>query len=179
MITSLKDAARQPVPMIVVSDFRWFAVRCRRGMETLVDFKLRTMLIETLLPLARQSHPQPRRTSGSPAHPLFSGYLFANFCAATSLKAVALSRGVLGVVSKNGAPVPVNEAIITSLRHRVGPDGFIELCESSAIRRDDLRTGSIPIPTWPSVFQPQLSDERRVQILIRALQESLEPSGCL
>jgi transcriptional antiterminator RfaH len=179
MITSLKDAARQPVPMIVVSDFRWFAVRCRRGMETLVDFKLRTMLIETLLPLARQSHRQPRRTSGSPAHPLFSGYLFANFCAATSLKAVALSRGVLGVVSKNGTPVPVNEAIIRSLRHRVGANGFIDLCESSTTRPDDLQTASSSSPTWLSVFQPQLSDERRVQILIRILQESLEPSGCL
>ena len=176
MITSRKDAPHQPFAMTVVSDFRWFAVRCRRGMETLVDFKLRTMLIETLLPLAKQSNRQPRRTSGSLAYPLFAGYLFANFCAASSLRAVALSRGVLRVVSKNGAPVPVDEAIITSLRQRVGSDGFIELCDSSTTRRDDLQTACDPIQIWLSVFQPQLSDERRVRILIRSLQEYRETS---
>ena len=79
MITSWTDAPHQPFAMTLVSDFRWFAVRCRRGMESLVDFKLRTMLIETLLPLAKQSTQQPRRTSGSLASPLFAGYLFANF----------------------------------------------------------------------------------------------------
>jgi hypothetical protein len=89
MITSWTDAPHQPS---AVSDFRWFAVRCRHGMETLVDFKLRTMLIETLLPLAKESTRQPRRTSGSLASPLFAGYLFANFCTASSLRAVALSR---------------------------------------------------------------------------------------
>jgi transcription antitermination factor NusG len=162
--------------MTAVSDFRWFAVRCRRGMETLVDFKLRTMLIETLLPLAKQSNRQPRRTSGSLAYPLFAGYLFANFCAASSLRAVALSRGVLRVVSKNGAPVPVNEAIITSLRQHVGSDGFIGLCDSSTTRRDDLQTACDPIQIWLSVFQQQLSDERRVRILIRSLQEYTETS---
>jgi transcription antitermination factor NusG len=176
MITSRKDAPHQPFARTKVSDFRWFGVRCRRGMETLVDFKLRTMLIETLLPLAKQSTRQPRRTSGSLAYPLFTGYLFANFCAASSLRAVALSRGVLHVVSKNGAPVPVNEAIITSLRQRVGSDGFIELCESSITRRDDLQTACDPIQIWLSVFQPQLSDERRVKILIRILEDYRQAS---
>ena len=173
MITSWTDAPHQPS---AVSDFRWFAVRCRHGMETLVDFKLRTMLIETLLPLAKESTRQPRRTSGSLASPLFAGYLFANFCAASSLRAVALSRGVLRVVSKNGAPVTVSEAIITSLRQRVGSDGFIELGESSTTRRDDLLIACDPIQIWLSVFQPQLSDQHRVRILIRILEEYRETS---
>ena len=61
---------------------------------------------------------------------------------------MALSRGVLHVVSTKGKPVPVNDAIIASLRERVGPGGFVELC-----------------------------DERRIEILIQTLQESLEISG--
>ena len=80
------------------------------------------------------------------------------------------------MVSKNGAPVPVSEAIITSLRQRVGSDGFIELCESSTTRRDDLLTACDPIQIWLSVFQPQLSDQHRVRILIRILQEYRETS---
>ena len=92
--------------MSVLSDFRWFAVRCRPGMEALVDFRLRAMLIETLLPLTKDSIVRPQRSSSAPVRPLFNGYLFANFCVANSLRTVALSRGVLGVVSKNGEPVP-------------------------------------------------------------------------
>ena len=85
-----------------------------------------------------------------------------------------MSRGVLRVVSKNGAPVPVNEAIITNLRQRLGSNGFIELCESSTSRRDDLSPSSDL--AWPNVFRRQLSDERHVQVLILALQESSEAS---
>lgn len=171
MITSLKEATNQPFTISALSDFSWFAVRCRHGMESLVDLKLRTMLIETLLPLTKQSSRQTRRTSRSPASPFFAGFLFANFCAASSLRAVALSRGVLCVISDHGTPVPVNEAIIASLRQRVGPDGFIELCESSTTRREDLHIASEPMQTWLSVFQPQLSNGRRVEILLRILQE--------
>jgi hypothetical protein len=89
MITSLKEATNQPFTMSAWSDFSWFAVRCRHGMESLVDLKLRTMLIETLLPLTKQSSRQTRRTSRSPASPFFAGFLFANFCAASSLRAVS------------------------------------------------------------------------------------------
>jgi transcription antitermination factor NusG len=134
-----------------------------------VDFKLRTMLIETLFPLAKQSDGQPRCTSRDLSRPLFAGYLFANFRAAASLRAVAVSRGVLRVVSKNGAPLPVNESITTSLRQRVGPDGLIDLCESSTIPRNDLQAVPDPMEAWLSVFQPQLSDERRVEILVQIL----------
>jgi hypothetical protein len=70
----------------------------------------------------------------------------------------------------------VNEAIITSLRQRVGSDGFIELCESSITRRDDLQTACDPIQIWLSVFQPQLSDEGRVKILIRILEDYRQAS---
>jgi hypothetical protein len=174
MIRSLKESTQQPFPKTLVSDFHWFAVRCRRGMETLVDLKLRTMLIETLLPLAKPSSRQPRRIWPHFPRPFFAGYLFANFCAATSLNAVALTRGVLRVVSKKGAPVPLHETIITSLRQRVGPDGFIELAESSTTHRKGLQPASDPTATWASVFEPQLSDECRVQLLIRILEESRE-----
>jgi transcription antitermination factor NusG len=169
MIMSGKCTAHASFATSVLSDFRWFAVRCRRGMEIIVDFKLRTMLIETLFPLAKQSDGQPRCTSRDLSRPLFAGYLFANFRAAASLRAVAVSRGVLRVVSKNGAPLPVNESIITSLRQRVGPDGLIDLCESSTIPRNDLQAVPDPMEAWLSVFQPQLSDERRVEILVQIL----------
>ena len=171
MITSGQCAAHASFATSELSDFHWFAVHCRRGMESVVDFKLRAMLIETLFPLAKQSNAQPRCISQSVGRPLFAGYLFANFRAATSLRAVALSRGVLGVFSTNGAPVPVNEMIIVTLRQRLGPDGFIELCQSSTTLRNEPEEVFDPVESWLSVFEGQLSDQRRAEILVRILQQ--------
>ena len=159
----------------VLSDFRWFAVHCHPGMETVVDFTLRTMLIETLLPMAKQAVPHSRYTACPLMRPLFAGYLFANFCAANSLRTVALSRGVLHVVSAKGKPVPVSDAIIASLRQRLGPDGSVELCGCPRLDRPQVAPG--PLQYWPTVFERRLSDKRRIEILIQTLQESFGISG--
>jgi hypothetical protein len=159
----------------VLSDFRWFAVHCHPGMETVVDFTLRTMLIETLLPMAKQPVAHSRDTERLLVRPLFAGYLFANFCVANSLRTVALSRGVLHVVSAKGKPVPVSDAIIATLRERVGPDGLVELCGCPRLDRPQGAPG--PLRYWPTVFDRRLSDERRIEILIQTLQESLGTSG--
>ena len=155
----------------VLSDFRWFAVHCHPGMESVVDFTLRTMLIETLLPMAKRAVRHSRHT----ARPLFTGYLFANFCVANSLRTVALSRGVLHVVSTKGKPVPVSDEIIASLRERVGPDGFVELCDCPRLDRPQVAPRLVQY--WATVFERRLSDERRIEILIQTLQESLGISG--
>jgi transcription antitermination factor NusG len=155
----------------VLSDFRWFAVHCHPGMETVVDFTLRTMLIETLLPMAKQAVRHSRHTARLLVRPLFAGYLFANFCVANSLRTVALSRGVLHVVSAKGKPVPVSDAIIASLRERVGPDGLVELCGCPRLDRPQVAPG--PLQYWPTIFEERLSDERRIEILLQTLQESL------
>ena len=157
-----------------MSDFRWFAVHCHPGMEIVVDFTLRTMLIETLLPMAKQPVAHSRRPERLLVRPLFAGYLFANFCLANSLRTVALSRGVLHVVSANGKPVPVSEEIIASLRGRVGPDGFVELCGP---RLDRPQVAPGPLQYWSTVFERRLSDERRIEVLIQTLQESLGALG--
>ena len=88
---------------------------------------------------------------------------------------VALSRGVLHVVSTKGKPVPVSDAIIASLRERVGPDGFVELCDCPRLDRPQVAPGLLQ--DWPTVFERRLSDERRIEILIQTLQESLGISG--
>ena len=144
-------------------------------METVVDFTLRTMLIETLLPMAKQAVPPSRYTACPLMRPLFAGYLFANFCAANSLRTVALSRGVLHVVSAKGKPVPVSDAIIASLRQRLGPDGSVELCGCPRLDRPQVAPG--PLQYWPTVFERRLSDKRRIEILIQTLQESFGISG--
>ena len=152
------------------SDMHWFAIPCRSGAEAQVDFNLRTMLIETLLPLARRPMRHARRIACMVVRPLFTGYLFARFSVPDSLRAVAFSRGVLRVLGTRGQPAPVEDNIIASIRERVGCDGCIELSAAPLVPGDTVRINSGPLSGWLGVFERQLSDDRRIEILIKTLQ---------
>ena len=152
------------------SDMHWFAIQCRSGAEAQVEFNLRTMLIETLLPLARRPIRHARRIARMVVRPLFTGYLFARFSVADSLRAVAFSRGVLRVLGTRGQPTPVEDGIIASIRERVGSDGCVELSAAPLVAGDPVRITSGPLSGWRGVFERQLSDERWIEILIETLQ---------
>jgi len=153
-----------------LSDFHWFAIQCRSGAEAQVDFNLRTMFIETLLPLARRPMRHARRIARMVVRPLFTGYLFARFSVGNSLRAVAFSRGVIRVLGTRGQPLVVDDAIIEDLRERIGSHGCVELCDAPLAPGDAVRITSGPLRGWLGVFERQLSDDRRVEILIETLQ---------
>ena len=102
--------------------------------------------------------------------PLFAGYLFARFSLAVSLRAVAFGR-VLGTRNR---PLLVDDAIIASLRERIGLDGCVELSAAPLARGDAVRITSGPLVGWSGVFERELSDARRVIILIETVQQ-----GCI
>ena len=102
---------------------------------------------------------------------LFPGYLFARFCAADSLRAVTYSRGVVRVVGAGDRPSPVEDAIIESIRARIGADGCVELIERGLGGNDRVRITSGPLAGWSGVFERELSDSQRVVILIETLQQ--------
>jgi len=103
--------------------------------------------------------------------PLFSGYLFARFCAAVSLRAVRYSRGVLRVVGGGDRPWPVDDVIIADIRERIGPEGFLEMLERPLRIGDPVCITGGPLAGWSGIFDSQLSDAERVVILIETLQQ--------
>jgi transcriptional antiterminator RfaH len=128
------------------------------------------MLIETFLPLARRPMRHARRIARMVVRPFFTGYLFARFCVTDSLRAVAYSRGVIRVLGTRGQPLAVDDAIIASLRERLDSDDCIEFCNGPLAVGDAVRITSGPLRGWSGVFERQLSDDRRVEILIETLQ---------
>ena len=151
-------------------DFHWFAIQCHTGLETQVNFNLRRMFIETLLPLALRPMRHSRRIARMVVRPLFTGYLFARFSIADSLRAVAFSRGVVRVLATRGQPLVVDDAVIASLRERLGADGCVDLSTAPLGVGDSVRIAAGPLRGWSGVFERELSDERRVEILIETLE---------
>jgi transcriptional antiterminator RfaH len=167
--------------MTLPAETYWFAIQTRAGAEAAVDFRLRSLLFETLLPLALRSFRHATRTARMVARPLFPGYLFARFCAEASLRAVTYSRGVVRVLSAGDRPIPVDDAIVASIRARIGANGWVEFDECSLAAGDRVRITAGPLAGWSGVFARESSDAQRVVILIETLQQGrvVIPRGCL
>src|SRR5947207_955888 len=111
--------------MSTTDEIQWFAIQSRVGAEAAAGSNLRALSIETLLPLVRRPVHHATRTPRMVLRPFFPGYLFGRFCAATSLRAVSYTLGVLRVVGGGGRPWPVDDVIIADIRERIGPEGWV------------------------------------------------------
>jgi transcriptional antiterminator RfaH len=150
----------------------WFAIQTRPNTEAATEAQLHALPVETLLPLARRSVRHATRTPRIVLRPLFPGYLFAYFCAAISLRAVKYSRGVLRVLgSASDSPWPIDDAVISAIRARLGSEGCVELTERPFGAGDAVRITDGPLAGWSGVFDCALSDAERVVILIETLQQ--------
>ncbi len=104
----------------------WFCVKSRPRQESVAARNLATLEgVEVLMPRVRRL----RKGHDGPKHvvePLFPGYLFARYEPADSHGPVRSTRGVLHVVSKAGAAVKVQDAVIAELT-ALGPDATLTL----------------------------------------------------
>ena len=157
--------------MATLTDMQWFAIQAHPTAEAVAEFSLNSLSIETLLPLVRRPVRHATRGARLVFRALFPGYLFARFCAADSLRAVIYSRGVVRVLGAGDLPIPVGEAIIASIRERIGADGCVELIERGLGANDRVRITSGPLAGWSGVFERELNDTQRVVILIETLQQ--------
>jgi transcription antitermination factor NusG len=104
--------------------------------------------------------------------PLFRSYLFAKFSVVSHLARIQFARGVRRVLSADGTPIPVDEMIVESIRSRMGVDGLVRLEE------EDWKTGtrfaiqSGPLRGLAGLFERELEDGQRVQLLVESIQYS-------
>jgi transcriptional antiterminator RfaH len=157
--------------MTANDEMQWFAIQTHPRAEAVAESNLHALSIETLLPLVRRHVHHATREPRLVLRPLFTGYLFARFCASGSLRAVKYSRGVARVVGGGGEPWPVDDLIIEDIRERIGPEGCVELCEPPFSVGDRVSVTKGPLAGWSGIFDCQLSDAQRVVILIETLQQ--------
>lgn len=98
----------------VSDDFSWYAVATRSRHERVVHQQLEQYAIDAFLPtVARWSHWKDRRKRIE--WPLFPGYCFARFSGRHTLP-VLKCVGVVGIVSFDGKPAPIDDDELSNLR---------------------------------------------------------------
>jgi transcriptional antiterminator RfaH len=166
-----RTTCKSELKVLPFVDTHWFAVQAHSRAEAAAEFGLRSLSIETLLPLVRRPVHHARRAARHVVRALFPGYLFARFCAADLLRAVTYSRGVIRVLGAGDRPLPVDDGIIASIRARIGAEGCVEFDERPLNVGDYVRLTAGPLAGWSGVFERATSDARRVQILLQTVQQ--------
>ena len=144
----------------------WYAVHTKSKQEDRADCNLRAWKVKTLAPKIKER--RYNEYSGKVSYlvkPLFPGYIFAYFKLCEFLQKVRFSRGVNGVVSIGGKPVPIDDEIIDIIIAREGSDGLVRLNEE--LRPGDkvmVRKG--PMRNLIGLFERHYNDQERVSILL-------------
>jgi transcriptional antiterminator RfaH len=145
----------------------WYAVHTKPRQESLAEFTLQRLGVETLCPKLKQQK-IIRRKRVETINPLFPGYLFARFQVETHYRAVNAGRGVQRVVALGTTPTVVDKAIITSIQQRV-EDGYITLRPAPLSPGQRVRIHEGPFQGLEAVFEKALSDHQRAVLLLQAL----------
>jgi transcriptional antiterminator RfaH len=144
----------------------WYVLWTNPKQEDRAAGNLRAWGVETLNPKFRQScyderNGKPNRTIKC----LFPRYIFARFSANSLLHKVRFTRGVQSVVSFGGSPTPVDEEVVTIIRHRTGQDGLVRV-GYEPIPGDVVTVKHGPWKNLIAIFERETRDSDRVLILL-------------
>src|SRR5919106_1118733 len=105
------------MPSQASTDQQWYACRTRARAEKKVDRLLTAAGVTSYVPLIERVRTWSDR-SKRVAFPLFPGYVFAR-SALASLPEIVRIPNLIEIVRVNGAPTPIREAEIESIRSLV------------------------------------------------------------
>ena len=146
----------------------WFAVQTKSQQESFAAALLAKRQLEVFLPLVGEPH-MARRGAGRTTKALFSGYFFARFRPIDSLEAVRYTPGVLSVVSSGRMPVAVAPEVISDIRARIHPDGFVRLKPRGPKTGDQVIIEDGPLGGLMGRVERESDDGQRVTILLAEL----------
>ena len=148
---------------------RWYAVHTPPKQEDRANDNLMAWGVQTFSPKVKENRPNPY--TGRPFYiikAVFPRYIFARFDVYSTLRKVLFTRGVRSVVSFGGAPVQVDDEVITLIQSRVEEGGFVKV-------EEELRTGDKvviengPLKNLAGVFERAVKGSDRVLILLAAI----------
>jgi transcriptional antiterminator RfaH len=141
---------------LLLDEARWFAVQTKPRQETVAEYILQKVGIETFFP----------KISGNKA--LFTSYIFAKFPVATHLRRVKYAQGVKAVVGFGLEPAPLDETFIETIQLRI-KNGLVVMESPCFSRGERVRITEGPLEGIEGVFDSRLKDSDRVVILLTAL----------
>jgi transcription antitermination factor NusG len=99
---------------------------------------------------------------------LFPSYMFARFDLAASMRAVKHANHVLNIVGFGGKPVPVDDAVIASLRLEMRGEELREVQYGVKVG-DTVEVAEGPMRGLKGIVESLASGEERVRILLEFL----------
>lgn len=148
---------------------KWYAIYTYPNQENRAADNLLAWGVETFCPKLKESRSNP--FSGAVSYfikHLFPQYIFARFEAEKLFHKVCFTRGVRSVVGFGGAPVPIADGVIETIRSRIGDDGLVRIGE--ALRPGDtvlIKNG--PLKGFTGIFERQMKASDRVMILLMTI----------
>lgn len=147
----------------------WYVIHTHQRQESRADDNLRTLGIQTLVPLIKKR--RYNNYTGEITYtvkPFFPNYIFARFDVQSLFCKVRLTRGVHSVVSYGATPALVDNRIISTIQSRVGEDGYIEIGQSLT-PGDKVIIEDGPLKDFIGVFERETGDVDRVMILLQTV----------
>ncbi len=147
----------------------WHVVQTHVHAETKAQMHLDRQGFETYLPRYLKRRRHARRTE-TVASPLYPSYLFVTFNPAVHRwRSIHSTIGVARLVCSGDVPATVDDAIVTGLRGRENPQGFIELARRPQFASgDQVRVRGGVFGDCLGLFE-SMGDRERVAILLDLL----------
>lgn len=146
----------------------WYVIQSKPRRENQVSAYLTSQGVEVFYPAVRLKPANPRASS---IRPLFPRYLFVRAdLGRVGLSALQWVPGAIGLVSFDGAPAPVQDAVVRAIRRRVQA-----IHEAGGPALDGLKAGDPvritrgPLKGYEALFDLRLSGSERVQVLLEML----------
>jgi transcriptional antiterminator RfaH len=144
---------------------RWYAIYTHPKQHERAESNLKAWRVETFNPKSKQILSKNPNSPKCVVKQLFPRYLFARFDAATFSHKICFTRGVHSIVSCGDKPAPVDDDVIALLQSRLSEDGYVQW-EDEFKNGDNVVVQGGPLAEMAGVFERNLTDERRVLILL-------------
>ncbi|MDT7540863.1 MAG: transcriptional antiterminator RfaH [Acidobacteriota bacterium] len=153
----------------IEEDSSWYAIHTNPKQEERAHSNLAAWGVRTFNPRLRDA--RRNQFTGAVSYfskPMFPRYIFAKFNVVNLLHKICHTRGVHSVVCFGGAPVSIEDEIITLLQARVGEDGYLKLGEELKCGDKVVITDG-PLKDFAGVFERDMEDSERVMVLLTTI----------
>ncbi len=148
---------------------KWYVVYSKPQKEDYARFHLTAKRLEVFFPQLLFPHSAKKRKR---LVPLFPNYLFVRLALSSEEFSYAKwSPGVSRIVSFNGIPASVDDAVVDFLIERVNGDGFLEARPSLKSGQEVRITGG-PFDGLLGIIQDPPNTKGRISILLQLLNRS-------
>jgi transcription elongation factor/antiterminator RfaH len=152
----------------------WYVMRSKPNKEEFLAGQLTAYGIKVFCPRIRVKTVNPRARK---VRPYFPSYLFIQVDLETvSTSTLRWMPGAINLVSFDGKPAPVPEALISAIERQVEQINASQVNHAKGLKPGDIvRIQTGPFAGYEAIFDEHISGRERVRVLLNFLQKRQIP----